>query len=713
MPCRKEDADGEEEITMNVIDTVPSLELRHRNAINSESIASGAASRGNSAANSNASSAAASPVRNRETKSASPGPSSLKRVLERAISSRRPSAHRHLSGLHIEQKLERASSIVLLSSGVAPAREASVRGESLHDLRTVLRNYGGSRSNVSRSFRELGTFETVHSEGSAKRRTAAKSRRALISGDNLLEIKEVATELEADAEKEQDQRIYKLVGIFTCVLCFMLGIVDTVFWPYMAIYITENLQMSESKLGFIMAAYASPNFITFAFLARLLNKYGPWKVVTLGAIVTAISAVFYSLQSFFLLLFAAFLHGSGWCLVESGIQALVGQFPSKMHTLLAANSAAQMTGGLAGPLLAAVLCMFVPPLPVPGVCIALGVTAGATMLATELRRFYAVDSNHCIWSLSGELVPKREILKRRVVVLGCLGVVCSYILNGFLMVGSYTHVKQALQISTSMLAIIFIVPQMVYSLTAGCTALLGSRLSAATYGTVGMLVMGISLMLLGPAPFLVNILKNPVTAKIMVMLGLIVFEAGSAFFYMPLVPMMQNAVLDLGVGGKNTVVSLYVLVQGVGELLGRGLSGIFIQYSTATQLLTCSVADVNSQVHWSEAKKSTAADSCWCSFPKAATYLGIVCVLIGILISTFSKCGGCDEISLKSFQESSRKDLSEEDSLERCAGTEFSTADSQYIPSPTYVGPRTPTNKVLLEQKVAKHFSRPVEQFPI
>jgi MFS transporter, DHA1 family, multidrug resistance protein len=152
--------------------------------------------------------------------------------------------------------------------------------------------------------------------------------------------------------------------------------------PQMMFYLYNHLLLTPTQLGIIVGGYGLAMLIGQAGLGQLSDRYGRKPLIVLGLL---LSGTFYPglifLQQFGWLFVVAVVSGIGGALVSPALSAAYLDIAAPEHRsqVMGIREASVALGGVIGPLLVAVVSLWMPP---QGIfAIAGGVTLGAVLLA--------------------------------------------------------------------------------------------------------------------------------------------------------------------------------------------------------------------------------------------------------------------------------------------------------------------------------------------
>jgi MFS family permease len=152
--------------------------------------------------------------------------------------------------------------------------------------------------------------------------------------------------------------------------------------PQMMFYLYNQVLLTPTQLGIIVGGYGLAMLIGQVTLGQLSDRYGRKPLIVLGLL---LSVVFYLslifLRPFGLLFLGALVTGIGGALVSPALSAAYLDIAAPEHSaqVMGMRGASASLGGVLGPLLVAVVSLWIAP---QGIfAIAGGVTLGAVVLA--------------------------------------------------------------------------------------------------------------------------------------------------------------------------------------------------------------------------------------------------------------------------------------------------------------------------------------------
>jgi MFS family permease len=101
------------------------------------------------------------------------------------------------------------------------------------------------------------------------------------------------------------------------------------------------------------------------------------------------------------------------------------------------------------------------------------------------------------------------------------------------------HIQELLNLKTSVVGLLYAVPSILYAVLAGFTGEVSRRITAKTTLSLGLFLMGVSMVLCGPAPYLDQI-NSPVAAWGFLMASFVLMGIGLALGFVPGVPLMRE-----------------------------------------------------------------------------------------------------------------------------------------------------------------------------
>jgi MFS family permease len=101
------------------------------------------------------------------------------------------------------------------------------------------------------------------------------------------------------------------------------------------------------------------------------------------------------------------------------------------------------------------------------------------------------------------------------------------------------HIQELLNLKTSLVGLLYAVPSILYAIFAGFAGEVSRKITAKTTLSLGLFLMGISMILCGPAPYLDQI-NSPAAAWGLLMASFVFMGVGLALGFVPGVPLMRE-----------------------------------------------------------------------------------------------------------------------------------------------------------------------------
>eukprot|EP00475_Leptophrys_vorax_P040682 TRINITY_DN7585_c0_g1_i1.p1 TRINITY_DN7585_c0_g1~~TRINITY_DN7585_c0_g1_i1.p1 ORF type:complete len:266 (-),score=59.53 TRINITY_DN7585_c0_g1_i1:281-1078(-) len=163
------------------------------------------------------------------------------------------------------------------------------------------------------------------------------------------------------------------------------------------------------------------------------------------------------------------------------------------------------------------------------------------------------------------------------------------------------HIQALLNLKTSVVGLLYAIPSIIYAVFAGCTGRVSRIITAKTTLSLGLLLLGVSLLLAGPAPLLDTIDSLDASWGFL-MSSFVIMGIGLALGFVPGVPLMREGADRRAYLNRNKfkaeekflsnfVSGLFSSSGALGEVLGPLVAGMLMQVVPQRKQITCQDTD--------------------------------------------------------------------------------------------------------------------------
>jgi len=388
-----------------------------------------------------------------------------------------------------------------------------------------------------------------------------------------------------------------------CVITFFENFLGAVVAPFFGEHVVERYGASSSSVGLTISAFPFADMITSPFCGLFCQRFGRLNMLYLGLSLISVSLFFFgwsnSMPNF---CFAWLMQGVGSALANVS-----------MYSLLSAHSGVRFMKNIG--LYEMVGCLGAMVAPSFGgaffhfcgfktVFVVLGLTP-AILIATmpfHLGRVDRVSRKDAALHPEKLACPPAPSTSRKkqglfnLTVLVMLATTFLVTMSNHLGDGALTtHFSLTVGASKLVSGLLFTIPSVVYAVAAAVTPYLSDLLGLKHTILLGVLCMGFSELLYGPAPLLNPLLAlRPPDRKVTLVLffgALALNGAGMALSLIPLLPLLQRTKDESDHLGKDLMSSLYNSAWCAGEMFGPAAGGWIYELVPRSKLMTCDAGD--------------------------------------------------------------------------------------------------------------------------
>mmetsp|Transcript_40972 Transcript_40972/g.64100 ORF Transcript_40972/g.64100 Transcript_40972/m.64100 type:complete len:607 (+) Transcript_40972:236-2056(+) len=405
-----------------------------------------------------------------------------------------------------------------------------------------------------------------------------------------------------------------------CIVTFVENVLGALVAPFFGEHAIERFSASTSTIGMTLSVYPFVSMISSPFCGILCNRFGRLKMVYFGLLLMSLSLLaFGESQSMSFCILSRIVQGVASACINVGMYAVLARRVAASDTaggvpgLARAMGAIEAFGGcgdMAGPAFGGALFHLLPWEGVFPLLAALPLLLAAALplaLGGDDDKFRfrlpssddkaESDSEDAVMMKGSDLPPPRKeralvrVLDTKAAVLLATTVLVT-LANDFSDATLARHFATLVGGGALAAGLLYAVPSVVYPLVAAAAPRLARAWGAKPTVAAGLVTLGASNLLLGPAPFLRGALPAAGVTSLGVMMPLLVtslvfWGAGMALSLVPLLPLLQGERDESDHIGKDIVASLYNAAWSAGEMLGPVTGGLLCEVLPRTSILTC------------------------------------------------------------------------------------------------------------------------------
>jgi MFS family permease len=400
--------------------------------------------------------------------------------------------------------------------------------------------------------------------------------------------------------------------------------VGSSFFPQVA---ANSFQMSSSVIGLILAVYPAALGALSPVTILLSTYFGRFNVVLFGLVLQVLSLFIYGASSSVFGFFVSnLIQGFAGGCVRNATNSLFVANVENLSDVLSLQQMASEFGAIIATFAGGWLFSkfgFSWTFYSTAIIIAVSLVSNLTVFLFCFNNWKELDRANQNQLKTSDFLAILRILLDRVTVACVASITILALMFGSLEVILAPHLQMALNIDTGFVGLLMIIPGVGSGLSAGIAGYIVKWLGARNTIAVTVLLCGVSNLLLGPMPIILDRIPGPAVAWTFMVCGLVLLGLSIGIGFIPILPVMRDSSearvkeANLPTAVVSDVISaIFMSAFAVGLILGPIIAGALMQVLPKRQQVSC-VGNVE--------QCSSAAQ--WASF-----IFGSLCILCSVLV---------------------------------------------------------------------------------